>query len=248
MARPSRMTSKLQGDLRTISVSALTVAVMVGAPAAARSVARFARNADKVDGKHAVKSSAPIPKRKGKLVATSTATGRLPNNIIKKAPDAGKLDGIDSSAFALGDELSASGKVNQGINPVDWSKLKNVPGEIADGLDDYGPRAWGHIDGAGFIVESDGVQEVTPITSGTKSYCIQLGFTPEQALVTPELKAAALAAGVQAYATVDETVVDAAGNCVGLDAEAMVTFRSTTTSVQAAFFVSFMDAEPPPPP
>jgi hypothetical protein len=40
-----------------------------------------------------------VNKRKGKLVATKTTTGRLPKNIISKAPDANKLDGKDSAAF-----------------------------------------------------------------------------------------------------------------------------------------------------
>jgi hypothetical protein len=62
-------------------------------PAAAVIVA----NADKVDGFHAVGSGATIDARKGKLVATSSSTGRLPNNIIKKAPDAAKLGGVNAA-------------------------------------------------------------------------------------------------------------------------------------------------------
>lgn len=62
--------------------------------------ANSAHNADTVDGLHAVKSSATKQKRKGKLVATSPTTGLLPNNIIKKAPNSNKLDGLDSTDLA----------------------------------------------------------------------------------------------------------------------------------------------------
>lgn len=43
----------------------------------------YALNADKVDGKHAVGAAASVSSRKGKLVATSATTGRLPANIIR---------------------------------------------------------------------------------------------------------------------------------------------------------------------
>jgi hypothetical protein len=56
-------------------------------------------DADSVDGFSAVASSATTSQRKGKLVATNANTGELPNNIIAKAPDANKLDGLDSSAY-----------------------------------------------------------------------------------------------------------------------------------------------------
>lgn len=62
--------------------------------------ANSAHNADKVDNLHAVKSSTTKQKRKGKLVATSPTTGLLPNNIIKKAPNSNKLDGLDSTDLA----------------------------------------------------------------------------------------------------------------------------------------------------
>jgi hypothetical protein len=59
-----------------------------------------ARNADMVDGKHAVGSGASVSERKGKVVATSSKTGRLPNSIIGRARNADKLDGLDSAAFS----------------------------------------------------------------------------------------------------------------------------------------------------
>jgi hypothetical protein len=75
----------------------------------------FANNSDKVDGKHAVGAGASIHNRRGKLVATNAANGRLPNNIIVKAPNADKLDGKDSQAFlalaAPAGRLVAEGRV-----------------------------------------------------------------------------------------------------------------------------------------
>jgi hypothetical protein len=82
-------------------VAMVTAAVIAGAPALAHGVqhALFAHNADKVDGKHAVKSGAGLGKRAKKLVATNAA-GYLPNNIIQKAVDSQLIDGLDSTAFA----------------------------------------------------------------------------------------------------------------------------------------------------
>lgn len=45
-----------------------------------------AKNADKVDGKHAVGAGAPVKQRKGKLVATDPKTGQLPRNIVPISP------------------------------------------------------------------------------------------------------------------------------------------------------------------
>jgi hypothetical protein len=81
---------------------AVTAAVICSLFAGGPSVARAAFdavNADKVDGRHAVGSGAGINARKGKLVATNGSTGRLPNDIIKKAQDANLLDGRDSTAY-----------------------------------------------------------------------------------------------------------------------------------------------------
>ena len=102
-------------------------------PAAVRNI-----NVHKVDGKHAVGASAGVSKRRNKLVATNSS-GYLPNNIIKKARNADKLDGLDSSIFARWFALqSSAGAINQGDNPVHWKQLKGVPGAIADGNDKQG--------------------------------------------------------------------------------------------------------------
>jgi hypothetical protein len=84
-------------------VAAVTAMVTAGAPAIAEVIADFAKNADKVDGKHAVGFNATLNERKGKLVATGQ-TGRLPNSIIAKAPNANLLDGLDSTTFVLDGE------------------------------------------------------------------------------------------------------------------------------------------------
>jgi len=79
-----------------LSATALVIATAAGGPAIARAIVP---NADKVDGIHAVKSTATVKARKGKLVATSSKTGLLPNNIIKTAPDAAKLGGAAAAGF-----------------------------------------------------------------------------------------------------------------------------------------------------
>lgn len=80
-----------------VSVIALVVALVgLGGPVVAR--AYDALNSHKVDGKHAVGANASATQRRGKLVATNRQ-GRLPNTIIAKAPDADRLDGLDSTDF-----------------------------------------------------------------------------------------------------------------------------------------------------
>jgi hypothetical protein len=90
------MMRTLTRDARTVVVAAITSLVVTGVPVMA--AVNYALNADKVDGKHAVGAGASKTKRAGKLVATN-GQGVLPNAIIKKAPDADKLDGVDSTGF-----------------------------------------------------------------------------------------------------------------------------------------------------
>lgn len=63
--------------------------------------------------------------------------------------DADMVDGLNADAFAdtshthddryyTQDSLSTPGTLNEGSNPVDWSKLKGVPAGFADGSDDGG--------------------------------------------------------------------------------------------------------------
>lgn len=85
---------ELRRDVRTVIISVAASSLVIAAPAAA-----IVANAHKVDGKHAVDSAATATTRAGKLVATD-GEGFLPNSIIRKAPDAETLDGVDSSEFA----------------------------------------------------------------------------------------------------------------------------------------------------
>ena len=95
--------------LGTVAIAMVTALATANAPAIAHGVhALFAHKADKVDGLHAVKSSVSKKKRRGKLVATDPTTGRLPNNILKRAPNSNKLDGLDSLDFLrVGDPIDA---------------------------------------------------------------------------------------------------------------------------------------------
>jgi hypothetical protein len=88
----------LKQHLTTIVVAMITAAVTAGGPAIAETIADFARDSHKVDGLHAVDSTMDPGARAGKLVATN-GSGRLPNNIIVKADDAQKLDGLNSTQF-----------------------------------------------------------------------------------------------------------------------------------------------------
>ena len=95
-------------------------------------------NADRVDGRHAIKYTSDTTARKGRLMAIG-ATGYLPDNIIRKAMDADKLDGLDSLAFATIAALqSAAGAINEADNLVHWNQLLGVPASIADGVDEDG--------------------------------------------------------------------------------------------------------------
>jgi hypothetical protein len=66
-----------------------------------------------------------------------------------RAVNADSLGGLNSSAYSLAghthddryyteSELSSGGIINTPSNPMDWTKLKSVPGGLADGVDDAG--------------------------------------------------------------------------------------------------------------
>jgi hypothetical protein len=80
-------------------VVVLVVGLAGGATAKATFDANNARNADKVDGRHAVGASASTHARKGRLVATNPNSGRLPDNIIGRAPDSARLGGVPAPAL-----------------------------------------------------------------------------------------------------------------------------------------------------
>lgn len=103
----------MRRHLSTMLVAFGTAAVTAAGPALAATIADYATNADKVDGKHAVSASATVAERRNKIVATD-ADGRLPNNVIAKAPDAGKLDGVDSAGFLRSTGTAANAAQLQG--------------------------------------------------------------------------------------------------------------------------------------
>ena len=121
------MTTRIRTHLPVLITAVLVSTVFAAGPTVAHA-AYDAINADKVDGKHAVGAGSTVANRKGKLVATSPTTGQLPNNIIAKAPDAGTLDGIDSTKFSglaayayvtgAGALLHGRGVVSQGITDL----------------------------------------------------------------------------------------------------------------------------------
>jgi hypothetical protein len=111
--------------LTTMLVAALTAAVTAGGPALASAVAQ-AVNADTVDYKHAVGAGASVDNRAGKLVATN-GDGQLPNNIIDKAPDANRLDNLDSSAFLLKGAKAADAEQLDNLDSTQfWTKAETA--------------------------------------------------------------------------------------------------------------------------
>jgi hypothetical protein len=88
--------------LRFVVLLLAVLLVGMATPSVAGSVVARARNANKVDGLKAVKSTASLTKRRGRLVATDKTTGLLPNDLIGKAPDADRIDGVDSAELVRG--------------------------------------------------------------------------------------------------------------------------------------------------
>lgn len=131
---------------RITHVVVLAVALLAGFSGGAVAKARFdAENAHKVDGKHAVSAGASLTKRKGKLVATNAA-GRLPNNIIVKAPDAAKLGGFThrqmSTMVIVPQGVGSSGSASVDSNGVTLSAA--TTGELRLGVvvpPDHDPEA-----------------------------------------------------------------------------------------------------------
>ena len=133
------MFDRVRKHASTILVAAVTAMVTASAPAIAEVVADFAKNADRVDGKHAVGPGTPINERVGKLVAVGN-TGRLPNNIIARAPDANLLDGIDSAGFVLdGDTIQEAvhaATAEQAINADNATVASSANNaNLLDGID-----------------------------------------------------------------------------------------------------------------
>jgi len=130
-------------------------------------------NADKVDGRHAVAASTTPAGRAGKLVATNSS-GRLPNDIIATAPNAGKLGGQLPDAYLLSTPDAVTGTEIQD-GSVDRADLA---------FSALTPRAFGLVRWDGVLFEERPYSGLTaenivspPDTQGV--YCIvNLDFTP----------------------------------------------------------------------
>lgn len=104
--------------LPIVLTALLTSSVFAAGPSVAQA-AYDAVNSDKVDGKHAVGATATPMGRAGKLVATNRS-GRLPDNIIAKAPDADLLDGKDAAEFLGTSETAVDAEKLNGLRSVEY--------------------------------------------------------------------------------------------------------------------------------
>jgi hypothetical protein len=231
-------------DMRTVVVAGVTAVVVAGStaasPALAGAIAGFARNADKVDGKHAVGAGASVAQRRGKLVAVARS-GKLPNNIIATAPNAARLGGKGAARYVLAHRLARPGAINAASNPVHWTRLKGVPPDLVDG-DGIGPRAFARVEASGIDAFSFNVVAIRLSESTTGAYCFTLDFEPSFAQVTPDVlgSADARAEGAHPYATLAPTVI--ANHGCPSDSNALVVFKNQTATAMpgGGFFVSFM--------
>ena len=115
----------------TIMLVALAAALMPAAVEAGVRFARFAKNADKVDGFHAVGGGASVDRRSGKLVATNSQ-GTLPNDIIAKAPDSERLNGLSEDHFVhqcKAGAISVVAEVPAGVGGT-WSEVDGYGGVL----------------------------------------------------------------------------------------------------------------------
>ena len=119
------MRRALRKHLPTMIVAMVTAAVTAGGPALAAAVSQ-AMNADTVDYRHAVGAGASRSNRAGKLVATNVE-GRLPGNIIAKAPNADRLDGVNSAKYAR------HGAVRVSAGSANWQPMRTDAALVLDG-------------------------------------------------------------------------------------------------------------------
>lgn len=103
-----------------------------------------------------------------------------------RARDADQLGGATPDEYATDDELSTIGIINTVSNPVDWTKLKNVPAGIADGIDDTAGAGDGYsLDASdGSPVDALYVNSVGDVGIGTTSPTRELQlYRPSTGLV-----------------------------------------------------------------
>lgn len=133
---------------RAIRIGALvlgTALVLTAAPAVARTVVDYARNAGHVDGLRAVSADTSVHDRAGKLVATN-AHGELPNGIIHRARDSARLGGIPATAY------------QQACSPGTIAGFAQVPGDVG--------AQWTQVAGYGHSIFTVG-----PVRQGYPPFC-----------------------------------------------------------------------------
>ena len=135
----------IRSHLRTVGIVIGTVLAVSAAPAAARTVVDFARNAGHVDGFNAVgfvtcPKPPPIgpptscPARERVLVATNR-NGYLPNDIIRRATDSARLGGKTQKRFA---QMCSDGSVTgfaqvPGDTPATWTRVEGYGHTLFEG-------------------------------------------------------------------------------------------------------------------
>src|SRR4051812_3144090 len=132
------MSTSFRSHVTTALVAAVTSLMVAGGPALARTTGSLMRtDADTVNGFGAVGCHATIANRSGNLVATCPDTGRLPNNIIAKAPDSSLLDGQDSTAFLPAGGTAANADLLDGQDSSAFlgSDAKAANADLLDGQD-----------------------------------------------------------------------------------------------------------------
>lgn len=73
--------------------------------------------------------------------ATLVLTGALVGAVLAGPVAASAGNGYGPIWKFVKSKLSAPGTLNKANNPVDWTRLKNVPAGLADGIDDVGGGA-----------------------------------------------------------------------------------------------------------
>jgi len=147
--------------------------------------------------------------------------------------DADMLDGLDSDAFAdsghnhddryyLQEELDTTGSINDTGNPVDWTRLKNVPAGFADGTDDTGPG-----DGHSLDASDGSPVDAVYVNPGGN---VGIGTTSPDA---GKLQVESAGDAVYAKTTGGKGIFAVAGSAVGGESDgAIVGTSSTMTAVR----------------
>jgi hypothetical protein len=73
---------------------------------------------------------------------------------------------VHDDRYVPGDSLGVPGSLNSGANPVDWTRLKNVPAGFADGTDDAGGTAGGGWIDDGTVVRLEDAADSVGIGTG----------------------------------------------------------------------------------